>query len=132
MSTQPLFCPCGETKTEPPIHCETPVPTCLNRCKKVNACGHQCTLRCHVGNCPPCLEIVTKVCACEKEISPNVYCNQQAHSCGITCGLPLPCGHSCPKVCHKIGECFPSREELMEKGCGNPCGKPLKYCKHRC
>jgi transcriptional repressor NF-X1 len=104
----------------------------MSRCKKVNGCGHQCTLRCHEGNCPPCLEIVTKICACGKEISPNVYCNQQAHSCGIICGLSLPCGHNCSKVCHKLGECFPSREDLIEKGCSAPCGKPLKYCKHRC
>jgi transcriptional repressor NF-X1 len=133
-STQPLFCPCGATRTDPPIMCNTPVPTCDNKCTKVLACGHQCVLRCHVGPCPPCLEVVTKVCNCGQEIMPNAYCNQSRHSCGKTCGQSLPCGHSCEKVCHPPGACFPpgGREELLASGCGSRCSEPLKYCKHRC
>lgn len=114
--------------------CNTPQPTCLNPCTKISACGHQCGISCHGGNCPPCLEIVTKMCNCGSEIIPNCYCNQSKHSCGKTCGLALPCGHNCQKVCHLPGQCFPlgGRDELLQNGCGTRCNEPLQYCKHRC
>lgn len=132
ISNQPLFCPCGTTKVEPPIKCEQVQPTCTSPCKNKLQCGHQCTMKCHLGNCPPCLEIVTKVCNCGSEIMPNVYCNQQKHSCGRACGQMLPCGHNCSKVCHPPGTCFTSLQDLMDKGCGERCNKPRKECKHRC
>jgi hypothetical protein len=65
---------------------------------------------------------------------PNVYCNQSKHSCGKICNTQLICGHKCEKVCHLPGQCLPGLDgqDLLEKGCGARCNKPLKYCKHRC
>mmetsp|Transcript_39173 Transcript_39173/g.37550 ORF Transcript_39173/g.37550 Transcript_39173/m.37550 type:complete len:149 (+) Transcript_39173:1708-2154(+) len=89
-------------------------------------------MKCHLGNCPPCLEVVTKLCNCGKEIIPNVYCNQQKHSCGKLCHALLPCAHHCEKTCHLPGMCFPSEELLMKDGCGERCGKPRSTCPHKC
>lgn len=78
------------------------------------------------------MEIVTKVCSCGKELMPNVYCNQQRHSCGTVCDEQLPCGHKCAKTCHLKGQCYNSEEELLQKGCGQRCNKVKEICKHRC
>lgn len=132
ISNQPLACPCGSVKIEPPIPCGTAQPTCNNPCSNVLPCGHKCTMKCHLGNCPPCLEVVTKLCNCGSELVPNVYCNQQKHSCARVCDKELPCGHHCQKVCHLPGQCFGNEEELLVKGCGERCNKVRVSCNHRC
>jgi len=59
-SSQPLYCPCGIAKVDPPVKCETQQPTCGGPCKQKLPCGHNCAIRCHPGPCPPCLEMVDK------------------------------------------------------------------------
>lgn len=117
-SREPLYCPCGIAKIDPPVKCGQLQPTCRGPCKKVLKCGHQCALKCHLGACPPCLEPVSKSCACGKSTYPKSFCNQRAPSCGSACGVPLRCGHICQRVCHPKGQCIASVEELLEKGCG--------------
>jgi len=131
-SREPLFCPCGVAKIDPPVKCGQQPPTCSGPCQKVNACGHRCPLKCHLGNCPPCLEPVTKTCSCGKETSEGIYCSKNPPNCGQACGFPLKCGHVCQKVCHQKGQCFTTVEELMEKGCGQRCMKRRSNCQHRC
>jgi transcriptional repressor NF-X1 len=78
-------------------------PTCEGNCKKVYPCGHKCPLKCHLGNCPPCLEPIKKTCRCGKEEFLNSNCSSIAPNCGQLCGFPMKCGHICQKVCHVKG-----------------------------
>ena len=55
VSKDPLWCPCGTVKLDPPIKCGVNPPTCKNKCKKKLDCGHECSSKCHNGKCPPCL-----------------------------------------------------------------------------
>ena len=66
-SREPLFCPCGIEKIDPPVKCGTVQPTCGGPCQKILPCGHKCALKCHLGACPPCMEPVIKSCLCGKE-----------------------------------------------------------------
>lgn len=131
-SREPLYCPCGVAKIDPPVRCGQIAPTCGGPCQKILPCGHQCALTCHLGGCPPCLEPVAKTCACGKNQYEKAFCNQRAPSCGQSCGVPLRCGHICLRLCHPKGQCFTSIEELLEKGCGQRCMKPREECEHRC
>lgn len=123
-ANQPLFCPCGTAKIDPPVLCGTQQPTCDRPCQKVQPCGHRCTLRCHLGSCPPCLEIVDKTCNCGSTMISQVHCSSLRSSCGKMCGKELACGHLCQKVCHKVGGCGDV--------CGQKCGKQRANCAHRC
>jgi transcriptional repressor NF-X1 len=130
---QPLYCPCNIAKLDPPIKCGEPAPSCGGPCLKELKCGHACTLKCHNGNCPPCLEVVTRLCKCGKELKTGIFCHKANDlSCGAKCGIELPCGHKCVKNCHIPGKCFSSLEDLQEKGCGQKCLKERKECVHRC
>jgi len=132
VSNQPLFCPCGIAKLDPPIKCGIPNPSCGGPCQQKLQCGHPCHLNCHNGICPPCLEIVNRLCNCGKELITNIQCKNAHPSCGKECKQPLNCGHLCQKVCHLPGKCFSNQDELMEKGCGQRCGKERSTCSHRC
>lgn len=127
-SNQPLFCPCGSVKKDPPVLCGTVQPTCNKPCGKQQECGHQCTLKCHLGSCPPCLQMVDKTCNCGSSTIHQVHCSSLRSSCGKVCAKELPCGHQCEKVCHKDGECG----FKQATGCGQKCGKQRAHCPHRC
>ena len=131
-STQPLYCNCGIAKLDPPIQCGVPPPTCGGPCKKKLECGHACSMKCHNGNCPPCLELVSRFCNCAKELVTNVFCHKTGYNCGQVCNAELECGHTCQKVCHAAGKCITSREDLMANGCGQKCGKFRDACGHKC
>ena len=132
VSVQPIYCPCGIAKLDPPIHCGVPPPTCKGPCKKILDCGHPCSSRCHNGPCPPCLETVARLCNCGKELMTNVFCHKKDFSCGQVCKAELKCGHKCQKVCHLPGKCVTSVDELMENGCGQRCGALREECGHKC
>mmetsp|Transcript_42742 Transcript_42742/g.65667 ORF Transcript_42742/g.65667 Transcript_42742/m.65667 type:complete len:358 (+) Transcript_42742:2269-3342(+) len=131
-SREPLFCPCGIAKVEPPIKCGQVPPTCGGPCLKVHECGHKCAITCHLGQCPPCMEKVTKTCVCGKETHESIYCHKRKPNCGQSCGFPLKCGHICQKECHPRSQCFTTVEDLMENGCGQRCQKQRDNCMHRC
>lgn len=65
--------------------------------------------------------MVQKQCECGKS-SIKVPCSQPTSSCGKFCGEKLKCGHLCPKMCHKPGECAET--------CTQQCGKVLR-CGHK-
>ena len=132
VSAQPLWCPCKIAKLDPPIKCGVPAPSCKGPCLKELACGHPCSMLCHTGNCPPCLESVARLCNCGNELMTNIFCHKRTPNCGQVCKSELQCGHKCQKVCHLAGKCFNSIDELMQNGCGERCMKLKQECGHKC
>jgi len=109
ISTVPLYCPCNIAKLDPPIKCGEPAPSCGGPCLKKLPCGHDCSLKCHTGNCPPCLVMVERPCNCGKDVKTGIFCHKSDNlSCGAQCKEPLSCGHTCTKNCHLPGKCFVS------------------------
>lgn len=132
VSVKPVFCPCNIAKLDPPVKCGQPLPSCGGPCLKKLQCGHDCGMKCHSGNCPPCLALVSRLCNCGKESKNGIFCKEGTHSCGQSCDTELECGHKCKKVCHNPGQCIISREDLMKNGCGLRCNKERIECTHRC
>ena len=89
-------------------------------------------MKCHGGNCPPCLALVSNLCNCGKEMKSGIFCKEGTHSCGLSCDTLLECGHKCQKICHTPGQCITSREDLLKNGCGVRCNKERQECTHRC
>eukprot|EP01138_Halocafeteria_seosinensis_P012932 gb/GECG01013210.1/.p1 GENE.gb/GECG01013210.1/~~gb/GECG01013210.1/.p1 ORF type:complete len:1083 (+),score=57.84 gb/GECG01013210.1/:1-3249(+) len=136
LSSEAMVCDCGKTRVEPPVPCETQLPTCPYPCTKVRSCGHpqQSGHKCHPGECPPCTAPTSKTCAGEHTVVQNVPCNVQHVSCGQLCGKPLSCGiHTCKNVCHS-GPCQPTVDRHLDEAvsCGHRCGKKRKHCSHTC
>ncbi|EFN58119.1 hypothetical protein CHLNCDRAFT_34551 [Chlorella variabilis] len=123
---------CGE-------HCERPAPSC----------EHPCMLLCHPGPCPPCPRVISTSCFCGALVTDK-RCGHHEFSCGGTCYALLPCGHTCPAICHD-GGCPPcgelvstvsclcgaevaqlpcSQQELFK--CPRVCGKLLDCGRHHC
>eukprot|EP00457_Paulinella_chromatophora_P000155 gb/GEZN01000155.1/.p1 GENE.gb/GEZN01000155.1/~~gb/GEZN01000155.1/.p1 ORF type:complete len:2053 (-),score=236.01 gb/GEZN01000155.1/:129-6287(-) len=48
--------------------------------------------------------------------------------CSVPCAVRMPCGHTCPRLCH------PDDREHKETRCMRPCAKvkPFSDCDHRC
>eukprot|EP01017_Pseudomicrothorax_dubius_P003559 TRINITY_DN10540_c0_g2_i2.p1 TRINITY_DN10540_c0_g2~~TRINITY_DN10540_c0_g2_i2.p1 ORF type:complete len:398 (-),score=67.14 TRINITY_DN10540_c0_g2_i2:9-1202(-) len=126
---QPLACACGLQIKMPPLPCGTVPPACDMPCQRQRACGHPCPLRCHLDACPPCNFEVSKPCVCGTQIIDRVQCSKEV-VCTKVCGKPLPCGHSCIRVCH-TGDCY-DEEKLLTSGCGQRCGRQRKTCGHLC
>jgi transcriptional repressor NF-X1 len=113
--------------------CEDPIPICNKLCEKTLSCGHTCQASCHLGDCPPCLIVITAKCRCgqtafdlkcfesgQRELLCGRACNSMKscgrHHCGAQCcpgdhlctkicGRPLKCGaHNCTVLCHR-GSC---------------------------
>ena len=81
---QPLTCACGATVKNPPLQCGTHPPSCPEPCHRSRPCGHPCFLNCHIDACPPCHELVEKICNCGKSKIPNVKCSME-----VLCGKLL-------------------------------------------
>lgn len=129
-SNQPLVCPCGATKIEPPVRCGER-PYCFRKCTKVHPkCGHSCGQQCHPGECPPCTEGVSKPCSCGKLQLENAKCGDSEPSCGMICDQGMPCGHKCKNMCHNHQAFVDSG--AVNEGCGQKCNKKRKSCEHKC
>jgi transcriptional repressor NF-X1 len=124
---QPVACTCGKTVKNPPLQCPAEPPSCNYPCTRQKPCGHECLLNCHTDACPPCEELVEKMCNCGKSSIKGVKCSKEV-LCGKVCDVLLACGHKCGEVCHK-GEC---NYERGIKGCGRRCGKKREICDHPC
>ncbi|XP_077333657.1 NF-X1-type zinc finger protein NFXL1 isoform X1 [Lithobates pipiens] len=88
---------------------------CEEECSKPRppGCPHRCNLRCHLKDCPPCVQMIRTKCHCkisnlfiecikltladEKEKNILTSCKNQ-------CPKELPCGHRCKEICHQ-GSC---------------------------
>ncbi|KAI3428787.1 hypothetical protein D9Q98_007606 [Chlorella vulgaris] len=141
-------CWCGK-QADPEFNPWQAAHSCGERCDRpAPGCAHPCMLLCHPGPCPPCPRAVSASCYCGALVT-NKRCGRQEFSCGGTCGAPLPCGHTCPLVCHD-GDCPPcnlassvacrcgaeaAQLPCSQQGvyqCNRVCGKLLDCGRHRC
>lgn len=127
-------CPCGRSQIMPNERqtCKDPIMTCKNVCKKPLPCGndknlHFCSVKCHLGNCPPCNKKTTVRCRCG---TSNIE---------VKCKELLACDGDvrCKKKCNKMRSCF--RHKCNETccidnihNCHQICNKLLSCGKHRC
>jgi len=99
---------------------------------------------CHwTGDCPSCVYLENKRCACGANIVKSVPCFNKEVTCGSDCGKPLHCGvHRCSRKCHS-GPCEEPPGDLSHlipeedvkdpaPSCGQQCKKPLSDCTHLC
>ncbi|KAL8620508.1 hypothetical protein ACOMHN_029544 [Nucella lapillus] len=129
-SFEELSCQCGEEIIYPPVPCGTRPPPCHRMCTRQHNCDHPVRHSCHSEEvCPPCTELMQKMCMGDHESRKNVPCYMTDISCGRPCGKKLPCGkHKCLKTCHK-GACM---SELQSEVCVQPCTKRRGDCPHPC
>ena len=84
-------CPCGKSKHQ--LDCTLATPTCGDTCGKVLACGrHNCTERCHRGDCGPCYHTLPKKCRCGAK-TKEVLCTKD-FSCDVKCKKKRDCGNT--------------------------------------
>ncbi|KAK3604749.1 hypothetical protein CHS0354_017856 [Potamilus streckersoni] len=127
-SFEELTCYCGSEVLMPPIPCGAKPPECHKQCTREHPCRHPVRHNCHSEeHCPPCTELVEKMCMGGHELRKNIPCYREDVSCGLPCGRILPCGqHKCLKLCHK-DECFAPGEK-----CVQPCQQKRAVCGHPC
>ncbi|XP_026813694.1 protein shuttle craft-like isoform X1 [Rhopalosiphum maidis] len=128
-SFEELYCRCGNSFISPPIRCGTRPPLCTLPCSREHECGHPATHICHdEEECPPCIALTEKLCFGGHELRFAIPCHIKNVSCGMPCGIPLPCKrHTCTKPCHappcNTGPCrLPCN--LPKLDCSHPCSKP--------
>lgn len=130
---EPLFCTCGAERIVPPYRCGTVAPECKKPCSIVPACGHACAYDCHLGACPPCVQLVKVSCVGGHGETRFVQCHIGAKGirCHRSCGRPLLCGvHACQNACH--GDFPRDCETSSVDGCTQRCGLPRMKCGHSC
>ncbi|KAK0540278.1 FKBP12-associated protein [Tilletia horrida] len=148
-------CPCGKQQLTERTSCEDEIPTCGNKCEKLQPCGHlDASTRCHHGPCPPCAVPVTTPCRCgESKETRQCHEHQREQSeggqeilCSTLCKALRNCGkHVCNRRCCPLsfqakakGKKRPSPQELAAQDpagfheCNVPCGKPLPCGSHAC
>ncbi|KAI9027601.1 hypothetical protein CLU79DRAFT_739911 [Phycomyces nitens] len=108
-------CPCGAESLALGIDkrtsCTDPIPTCGRICSKQLACGHKCEETCHIGECPPCKQVVQVPCRCQSTLF-SATCADVCESAG---GEPP----ECDRVCKSMRQC--GRHQ-----CGNKCCPAMK------
>ncbi|KAL1318296.1 hypothetical protein HN51_070567 [Arachis hypogaea] len=133
-------CCCGKTKLdEERKSCLDPIPTCSQVCAKSLPCGtHHCKEVCHVGDCPPCLVLVSQKCRCGST-SRIVECykttaENEKFTCEKPCGRKKNCGrHRCSERCCLLSN--PNNNLSSEWDphfCSMPCEKKLRCGQHAC
>ncbi|XP_072040523.1 NF-X1-type zinc finger protein NFXL1-like [Amphiura filiformis] len=113
-------CPCGKTKFDLP--CTEDIPNCGDTCEKLLSCGiHQCSQRCHTGECEKCRQMCTKKCRCGLR-ERSVLCHKE-YLCDSKCSQMRDCTrHQCKRKCCD-GSCPP---------CEQSCGRQLTCKNHKC
>ncbi|KAM7499374.1 hypothetical protein LguiA_023788 [Lonicera macranthoides] len=124
--------------------------SCNGTCSKVLDCGtHQCSEKCHDGECPPCRARGVYRCQCGK-VEEERECCERNFRCDVPCERLLACGkHKCDRGCH-LGNCgncplqgkrnCPCGKRVYEgiacdvvvPMCGATCDKKLRCGLHRC
>ncbi|CAG0891465.1 unnamed protein product [Darwinula stevensoni] len=120
-------CYCGKDSQSLPCNSETAGSLhyeCEGKCMKTLSCGnHECSSKCHEGDCPPCALIpsVVQTCPCgetnlaqlERQLNqtPRQSCMDPIPTCDKLCKRILSCGpadqrHTCQATCH-MGHCPP-------------------------
>lgn len=139
---------CFCRKTYDPVDQQWLIPhSCGELCMKKASCSHSCLLLCHPGPCPPCPQILTTRCECQKSPPKAIRCFEGKWRCGKKCGKKLNCGHMCEMICHS--ECPPCEKKkkqicrcgtkTAERRCCDPqftctkvCGKFYNCGVHMC
>ncbi|KAF1797852.1 hypothetical protein V8B55DRAFT_1549404 [Mucor lusitanicus] len=140
-------CPCGSHTVVELLNgknresCTDPVPTCESTCNKISECGHPCSQKCHLGDCPPCEVTVDVPCRCQS----STFKDDCANVCEATGGEPPLCDRICKSMrnCgrHQCGvQCClamkvngkrkPGLEFLHD--CPEKCNLLLSCGNHRC
>ncbi|XP_062123975.1 protein shuttle craft isoform X1 [Drosophila sulfurigaster albostrigata] len=127
-------CPCGKlpVAVEQRASCLDPVPTCDSMCGKTLRCGkpahpHQCTSKCHLGQCPPCPKQTAVKCRCG-HMDQMIKCRQLSTRaddarCKRRCTKKRSCGkHKCNAEC-----CID-----LDHACPLPCNRTLSCGRHKC
>ncbi|XP_015119941.1 NF-X1-type zinc finger protein NFXL1 [Diachasma alloeum] len=117
-------CPCGKKRYN--VSCkQKTLPTCGDTCGKLLDCGtHLCNMRCHLGDCGQCLEVVSKTCKCSS-YTKEISCTKEFH-CNKKCTNMRACGkHPCNKKCC---DCVRTGVNPCEKICETS----LNCRKHKC
>ncbi|KAG7446740.1 uncharacterized protein BT62DRAFT_948549 [Guyanagaster necrorhizus] len=161
-------CPCGKRTIAPPetdaakydfasrTTCSAPIPTCDAPCNKLHAtCEHPCKAKCHIGECPPCSEVLVRPCRCGN-IRRSTKCgdlhDKDRNEINILCTKACPalraCGrHQCNRLCCPLASLavktkgkkrmITPAEDIGEgpgglHECDLICGKMLTCGNHRC
>jgi hypothetical protein len=99
---------------------------CLERCDKPTDCGHPCRKSCW-ENCKPCPTVISRTRKfCGHTIQVSCGSDIEQMGCPAICAVTLPCGHSCPDVCHPCGHDF------LRHMCHFPCPRTRSTCGHSC
>ena len=128
----PRSCHCGK-EAHAALACDDPTPSCGLTCgRRHDACGHECTERCHAGACAPCAVPVEGPCRCGRTTRRRL-CAEGELLCDVKCVGARDCGrHLCRRRCcpgpaaagsapDGGGGCPPCRE---------PCGRRLPCGNH--
>jgi transcriptional repressor NF-X1 len=140
-------CPCGAhlitelLNGQDRVSCVDPIPTCESTCNKILVCGHACTMKCHLGDCPPCQEPVEVACRCQT----TSFKDNCANVCKEAGGEPPLCDRTCKSIrnCgrHPCGvECCPAMKVKGKRKTGTEfahdcplkCDQLLPCGMHRC
>lgn len=132
-------CFCGGTEKK--VRCgEDRLFSCGKVCGRQLDCGnHTCQFNCHEGACQPCQRTPERqlFCPCGKVrveqliSSPRKSCLDPIPSCGLVCGAPLPCDHTCSFICHEEPQCPPCVEVVKAKcQCGNSTVEYSCFCSY--
>lgn len=117
-----------------PKKCSKECAVCEEGCTRPRppGCPHLCSLRCHSGECPPCVQMMRVKCHC-KISTLYVECmtmvaaegeqKDMLSSCKNQCPKELPCGHRCKEICHP-GDCSGNCNQKVKLRC--PCKRIKK------
>lgn len=95
---------------------------CKQPCNKFYSCNqHKCKSQCHLHDteeiCPlQPLENTIETCFCGKTQIKRSTCLDKIASCSQPCNKLLPCGHTCPSICHE-GPCKPCKVLIPDVLC---------------
>lgn len=128
ISNDRMFCACRMTIIDPPIKCGTNIPICLNKCNKVQDCGHNCNKYCHFGDCVNCNALTQVYCKCgNTQMLASCSEKFEKNRCKMVCNNFNLCGHNCKIVCHNHDQ---DSENFI---CDNKCFKyKTESCNHLC
>ncbi|KIY66766.1 hypothetical protein CYLTODRAFT_491180 [Cylindrobasidium torrendii FP15055 ss-10] len=161
--SQIATCPCGKkiigADFPERTSCEDPVPKCDAPClKPYTLCEHSCMFKCHLGDCPPCQQVIKRPCRCGFTTQSVKCCELYATDdetglrvevpvmCSKPCLAQRACGkHQCNRVCCPLASLAPGkgkkrRAEISmlaedREGwheCDLVCGRLLSCGNHRC
>ena len=118
---------------------------CLKVCGRKLKCGaHYCSVLCHDGPCPSCIEASFDplICHCGlTQVQPPIRCGAKLPPCPNACVRLPPCGHpSIDHHCHPDSESCPPCPYFVSRLCrckkttvhNQACYKSVAYCHMKC